>query len=175
MTNEQKVEGKCNATTRDGNYCANPPVDGRERCRMHGGTRKRGTEHPNAVHGLRSDFLSDEDEEIYDEVREFDNVELMQEELWMVKTKLLRAAREANGSEGLQFAQQTLDKIEDGEADDDVVRGLAKIIQVSETSVDRAIGRLIDLSDQIHKQTEGDTVNVEAGEEWRKMLAGDDE
>ena len=37
MSNEELVEGKCNASTRDGGYCASWPVNGRSRCRMHGG------------------------------------------------------------------------------------------------------------------------------------------
>jgi len=161
MSNDEPVDGKCNAQTKDGGYCANPPVNGAERCRMHGGTQPTGMDSPNAIHGLRSPYLSEEDEEIYDEVREHSNVELLQEELWMVKTKLLRAARATGANEGVGMAQDLLDKIEDGEADEDVVDALAKLLQVSERAVDRMIGRLIDLSKRIHKETEGETVNLD--------------
>ena len=38
MPNDEPVEGRCNAKTRRGEgYCANYPVQGSERCRMHGG------------------------------------------------------------------------------------------------------------------------------------------
>lgn len=42
MTSEEPIEGRCNAQTRDGDYCANYPVNGSERCRMHGGTNPGG-------------------------------------------------------------------------------------------------------------------------------------
>jgi len=37
MTNDEPVDGRCNAKTRDDGYCANHPVQGADRCRMHGG------------------------------------------------------------------------------------------------------------------------------------------
>lgn len=37
MSNDEPVEGRCNAQTRDGGYCANHPPEGSERCRFHGG------------------------------------------------------------------------------------------------------------------------------------------
>lgn len=37
MSNPDPKDGRCNAQTRDGNYCANYPVEGADRCRMHGG------------------------------------------------------------------------------------------------------------------------------------------
>lgn len=162
MSNDEPEPGKCNAhPTQDGGYCARYPSKGRDRCSSHGGESPQGMNSPNAIHGLRSPHLSEEDEEIYDEVREHSNVELLQEEFWMVKTKLLRAARATEGNEGVGMAQDLLDKIEDGEADEEVVDALAKLLQVSETAVDRAIGRLIDLSKRIHKETEGETVNLD--------------
>ena len=168
MSSDEPLSDRCAAKTRDGGYCENYPVTGSNRCRMHGGTQPKGMDSPNAVHGLRSDYLSEEDQEIYKEVRQHSNVDLLQEELWMTKTKLLRAARATEGNEGVAMAQDLLEKIEDGEADDEVVRALAKLLSVSDGAVDRAIGRMIDLSKQIHKQTEGETVNVD----WREMLAG---
>lgn len=165
MSNNEPIDGRCNAQTRDGGYCANYPVDGRDRCRMHGGAQPRGTDSPNAIHGLRSDYLTEEDEAIYDEVRQHDNAELVQEEIWMIKTKLLRAAREAGGEDGQQLAKDMLAKIEAGEADEDVVDALANLLQTSEGAVDRALGRLNDLVKTHHKITEGETHHHEhAGE-----------
>lgn len=37
MSSETPTDGRCNAKTRDGGHCANYPVDGSDRCRMHGG------------------------------------------------------------------------------------------------------------------------------------------
>lgn len=149
-----------------GGYCGNWPGKGTDhvgsgRCSLHGGASPRGMDSPNAVHGLRSDYLSEEDREIYDAVAEQENADLIQEEIWAIKTKLLRAARATNGNEGVGLASELLEKIEDGQADDDVVAALAKLLQVSSSAVDRAIGRLNDLVKTHHKITEGDTVQVE--------------
>lgn len=133
-------------------------------CKLHGGATP-------TVHGLRSQYLTDEDREIYEAVQEHDNADLIQEEIHAIKTKLLRAARATNGSEGVGMATNLLEKIEDGEADAEVVSALAKLMQVSESSVDRAIGRLNDLVKTHHKITEGETVTVT----WREMLAGETE
>lgn len=45
---------KCGAKTRAGTPCPNSPVTGRERCRMHGGSQKRGIEHHSTRHGRYS-------------------------------------------------------------------------------------------------------------------------
>jgi hypothetical protein len=44
----------CGAKTRNGTPCANPPVTGRNRCRMHGGTQPRGIDHPRHKDSIRS-------------------------------------------------------------------------------------------------------------------------
>lgn len=176
MTSEEPLPDRCGAETRDGGYCENYPVDDADRCRMHGGTQPTGMDSPNAVHGLRSDYLSEEDREIYDDVRQHDNAELIQEEIWAIKTKLLRAARAADGDGGQQLAKDMLEKVEDGEADEDVVAALAKLLKTSESAVDRALGRLNDLVKTHHKITEGDTVSVEhSGQIDGERTLGDEE
>ena len=47
----------CGAKTRSGHPCQNPPVKGRERCRMHGGTQVRGLARHNTVTGRYSKHL----------------------------------------------------------------------------------------------------------------------
>jgi uncharacterized protein YggU (UPF0235/DUF167 family) len=176
MTSESPLPDRCAAECRSGGYCENYPVDGADRCRMHGGTQPKGMDSPNAVHGLRSDYLTEEDEEIYEEVRQHDNAALVQEEIWAIKTKLLRAARAADGEDGHQLAQDMLEKIEDGQADDEVVRALAKLLKTSTGAVDRAIGRLNDLVKTHHKITEGETVNVDhSGRIDGERTLGDEE
>lgn len=162
MTSDEPLPDRCAAQCRDGGYCTQYPVEGRERCRMHGGTQPRGMDSPNAVHGLRSQYLTDDDQDIYEEVRAHDNAALIQEEIWAIKTKLLRAAREADGDDGHQLARDMLEKIEDGQADKEVIAALAKLLKTSEGAVDRAIGRLNDLVKTHHKITEGETLNVES-------------
>lgn len=154
--------GRCQATAKSSDeQCGRAAIGDHGKCGYHGGKSPKGMDSPNAVHGLRSKYLNDEDREIYDAVTEQPNADLVQEEIWMIKTKLLRAARETEGSEGVGMARDLLEKVEDGEADDDVVRALAKLLQVSNGAVDRAIGRMNDLVKTHHKITEGDTVNVE--------------
>lgn len=161
MATEEPLPDRCGAECRDGGYCENYPVDGRDRCRMHGGAQPRGMDSPNAVHGLRSDYLTEADRELYDEVRQHDNAALIQEEIWAIKTKLLRAARAADGDDGQTLAHDMLEKIEAGQADGEVVNALAKLLQTSEQAVDRAIGRLNDLVKTHHKITEGETLHHE--------------
>lgn len=57
MTSKEPTPGRCNARTRDGNYCENYPVDGNDRCRMHGGSSLAGPDHPNYSHGAYSKHL----------------------------------------------------------------------------------------------------------------------
>lgn len=47
----------CGAKTRSGAPCKNPPVTGRERCRMHGGSQPRGLARHNTTHGRYSKHL----------------------------------------------------------------------------------------------------------------------
>lgn len=50
MTSDTPTDGRCNAKTTDGGYCENWPVDGADRCRMHGGTND-GPTNPEALAG----------------------------------------------------------------------------------------------------------------------------
>jgi len=56
MTDDDNI---CGATCRDGSPCQNPPMNGQNRCRMHGGaTEDAGAPEGNGnaeTHGLRSD------------------------------------------------------------------------------------------------------------------------
>lgn len=77
MSNGDKIEGRCNAQTRDGGYCANYPVDGANRCRMHGGTNQGAPEgndnsQKHALHADRGLFYDRLDD---DKQRQIDNFE----------------------------------------------------------------------------------------------------
>ena len=57
MSNSSSQSDRCNAETRDGGHCANYPVSGADRCRVHGGTNQ-GAPNPGAnseTHGLTAD------------------------------------------------------------------------------------------------------------------------
>jgi len=57
MPNDEPVDGRCNAKTRDGGYCGSWPVTGSDRCRMHGGTSPGAPENNGnaAKHNLGAD------------------------------------------------------------------------------------------------------------------------
>lgn len=169
--------GRCEATAKStGDRCGRPAVGEHGKCDIHGGKSPRGMDHPNTMHGLRREYLDDEDRAIYEEVSATSNAEKIQEEIDWIKTKLLRAVRETEGNEGVGMARDLLEKVEDGEADAEVVGALANLLKVSNGAVDRAIGRLNDLAKTHHKITEGDTVNVEhSGQIDGERTIGDDE
>mgnify|MGYP006897005043 CR=1 FL=1 len=71
MTSDEPLPDRCGAQCRDNGYCENYPVDGAERCRMHGGTQPTGPDSPNYQHGaytehLVSDLTPDEQEAFED-------------------------------------------------------------------------------------------------------------
>lgn len=51
---------KCGAKTRSGTPCKSPPVEGSNRCRMHGGKSLKGTQSPTYKHGLYSKYAGKE-------------------------------------------------------------------------------------------------------------------
>ena len=56
------VEGRCGAYLKGSDppaYCLKWPLQGRTRCKLHGGKSKRGPDHPNWTHGQRSHLYRD--------------------------------------------------------------------------------------------------------------------
>ena len=49
--NSQAKKVTCGAKTRSGNPCQKPPLQGKTRCRLHGGMSLAGKDHPNFKHG----------------------------------------------------------------------------------------------------------------------------
>lgn len=72
MSNDKQIDGKCNAQTRDGGFCANPPVTGSKRCRMHGGTADNaGENNGNYKHGLYAEIgLTEEERDLMETIEE---------------------------------------------------------------------------------------------------------
>lgn len=58
MSNDEPTDGRCNAETRDGGYCANYPKGDSNRCRMHGadGGAPDGNENAVTVAAWAEDF-----------------------------------------------------------------------------------------------------------------------
>jgi hypothetical protein len=63
MTSSEPLSDRCGAECRSGGFCESYPVDGAERCRMHGGTaseKNAGKKNGNFEHGAYSEhFKSD--------------------------------------------------------------------------------------------------------------------
>ncbi len=58
----EPIEGRCGrhlAKTDPKRYCRQWPIRGRDSCKHHGGTQKRGAESPSFVHGQRSSLYAD--------------------------------------------------------------------------------------------------------------------
>ena len=54
MTTEEPLSDRCGAKCRNGGFCENYPVDGADRCRMHGGTTPTKEDNPNVGNGEQS-------------------------------------------------------------------------------------------------------------------------
>ena len=74
------MKNRCNAKTKSGKPCRNFPVEGRNRCRLHGGNQKRGTEHHNFRHGLYSKYASESLKNVLDELQQQDSETLVNPE-----------------------------------------------------------------------------------------------
>lgn len=80
MTSDDPLPDRCAAQCRDGGYCTQYPVQGSERCRMHGGTTPTGPDSPNYKHGafskhLRSDLTDAEEKALEDMAAAYDDPE----------------------------------------------------------------------------------------------------
>jgi len=81
----------CGAKTRSGEPCRKPPLNGKKRCRLHGG--KTPETNKNAVsHGIYSSTLSQ------DELKQWDGLQLgsVDDELKLCRFRLVRALRSEN-------------------------------------------------------------------------------
>lgn len=133
---------------------------------------------PNAIHGLRSEYMDDETREIYETVSEQSNADIIQEEIWAIKTRILRAAKESGNNEAVMQVRELTEQIEEDQViDPAIVNALAKMLQMSSSALDRALGRLNDLVKTHHQITEGSDVNMNMApsDEWRALMAGDAE
>ena len=161
MTSDEPRPDRCAAKCRDGGYCEQYPVEGTERCRMHGGSTPKGKDSPHTVHGLRSQYLDDEDRELYEQVQEHEPAEIILEQFHFTYTKILRAARESGGNSAEEIVRDLVECIDSGAADEDTVGALAELLGVSNKAVDRSVGRLIDLAREYRQATDGETINLE--------------
>lgn len=149
-------------------YCRNTPGKGTDhvgsgRCKFHDG-QPPGEDHPNWKHGLNSNVLRDEDEEMLDAIEEMTTAAKLEETLNLQLVKLYRAVETMEESDQNEFWKvfaDLVDKVERPEETD--LRSLAMMLG----SNDRAIREWMDLirktSKDLHKITDGETVRHEPG------------
>jgi hypothetical protein len=77
----------CGAKSRAGSPCKKPPMKGKTRCRAHGGATPKGRQTGPLKHGLYGASLTDEEREIWDEIK-LGNVD---DELRLCRIQLRRA------------------------------------------------------------------------------------
>ena len=75
----------CGAKTRAGSPCQKPPIQGRTRCRLHGGASLVGKDHPNYQHG----HCTSE----YREQTAFGNAYVKLLESWLIKLGAIEPKR----------------------------------------------------------------------------------
>jgi|GEM_PF-1706256 len=68
----------CGAKTKKGTPCKNAPVEGRERCHLHGGRQPRGPDHHNYKNGLYSKYAGDSLKNVLDEMDDVSTEDLVQ-------------------------------------------------------------------------------------------------
>jgi hypothetical protein len=77
----------CSARNRQGGLCQKPPLKGKQRCKLHGGATPKGRQTGPLKHGLYSSTLSEEERELWDEIK-LGNVD---DELRLCRIQLRRA------------------------------------------------------------------------------------
>jgi len=169
MTEPENTQyGRCEATNRQGNRCGRAAIGGHGKCGYHGGKSP-------TVHKMRQDWLSDEDQAIYDAVADTEPHEQIREEMDMVKTKLLRASREAGGNDGEAIAREIISQAQSGAVDDDLVGELAGLLSASHDAIDRARARLVQLSKEYRKWTENEEIDLNVSGEVENDLTDETE
>ena len=60
---------KCNAKTRSGTLCQKPPLQGKSRCRLHGGMSPSGKQHWNYKHGESTNAVREKNRLTREEIK----------------------------------------------------------------------------------------------------------
>ncbi len=79
----------CGAKTRDGDPCQNPPLAGRERCRMHGGASPAGMASPRFKTGKFSRYLPERLLERYEEAQQDEALLELRDEIALSDARVL--------------------------------------------------------------------------------------
>jgi hypothetical protein len=103
------VAGKCGAKLRLSNpprYCIKAPIEGRKRCRLHGGESLGGTQAPRFLHGLRSTYLPKGILERYDRARQDPQLLKLREDVALVEAMLAATTARLKDDRPLTARQQ---------------------------------------------------------------------
>lgn len=94
----------CGAKTKkDGSPCQRAPVQGRNRCHLHGGAQKRGGENANYKHGLYSKYAGAQLKEVLSQLEDVGTEELVQpdNEIKLMQALILKCKAMKDGSDDL--------------------------------------------------------------------------
>lgn len=110
------MQNRCNAKTKSGKPCQNFPVEGRNRCRMHGGNQKRGTDHHHFRHGLYSKYASESLHDVLSELEGKEGEDLInpQNELRLLEALILASkalGRDHTDLEDLETISRIVDRL----------------------------------------------------------------
>lgn len=102
----------CGAKTRSGQPCQNKPVNGSQRCRMHGGKSLKGTDSPRYKHGLYSKYASESLKEVLAELENVSSDELIkpEQEIRLMSALIMKCKGLENGMDDLK-SLDTISKI----------------------------------------------------------------
>lgn len=166
---ENTKYGRCEATSKTtGERCGRAAIDERGKCGYHGGKTP-------LKNGIYSDVVREEDRPILDALEDLSTARKLEETLNLQIMKLRRAVEMMNApDEEADFWAAFMDLVESagdgGEIDPAVVRELTNMLDTP----NRAQRELMDLirktAKDLHKITDGETVNVGVDEETREDL-----
>jgi len=164
--------GRCEATAKStGVRCGRPAVGSHGKCDIHGGKTPTGDDLPQFKHGLFSDYLSEEDRQAIDALKEYDDAEKLDDLINWRLARLRRYLREMSEEEEMSFWDAFRDVVDaTDEVTDDEIRALAQMLDRNNRAVQKEVDLVRKLIKDRNKVAEGEDVNVNAGDEWRQLM-----
>ena len=173
---EQTKYGRCEGTAKStGRRCGRAAIGEHGKCDVHGGKSKRGEDAPAFEHGLFSDHLPEEEQDTIDALGEFDDVGKLDDLINWRLARLRRAVKALNDQENNRTFwdafREVVEKTDAIEASE--IRELAKMLDKGSRSVQLEVDLVRKLIKDRNKIAEGETRNLEMGDEWRELMSGD--
>jgi len=162
--------GQCEATAKStGERCGRAAVGEHGKCDIHGGKSLKGEDSPAFKHGLFSDYLSDEDRAVIEELEGYDDAAKLDDLINWRLARLRRAVRALNEDERQNFwaaFRELAGQV--GEPEPDQIKELAKMLSFGNRAMQEEIDLLRKLIKDRNKIAEGEDVKVS----WLEALAG---